>query len=178
MSERARASRLGRSHMLSPHFWMTTGATVAMAGVMGLGLGSYVTSPRAPARPTSQIADIAPDQQDMAYTSYDAQKGPGAIHCTGCGPTLAERRWQAEMAGLDADATTDADPMIAQYQSDQPAEHRMPDTPPSNVHPSLAQIAQVVVGETTPPPVLVTRVRQEAAPPPAVVATAAASVLP
>lgn len=155
--------------MLSAHFWMGIGATVAAATVMGLSLGNYVTSPQTPSHGAQAAIDALIGEDDIEAAILSAQKGPGVIHCTGCGPTLAERRWQADMGGLDADVTTDADPdpdpIIAQV--DQPVELR-----------TLEALPPLAVGETAPPPALVTRVGQDAVPPPAVVATAAESVLP
>lgn len=161
--------------MLSAHFWMGTGATLGAAAVLGLGLGSYVTSPQAPARTASAMIDAAIDDQDVGQAAFTAEKGPGAIHCTGCGPTLAERRWQADMAGLDA-----ADPIDTGYQP-QPEDHiaDVAIEPPAPVHPLPSQVMRFAAGDTPPPPVATTRERQDAAPPPQILLpTTTEAVLP
>ncbi|MES2158064.1 MAG: hypothetical protein V4512_09685 [Pseudomonadota bacterium] len=88
---------------MSTHFWMISGATVLASAVMGLGLGGYVTSPQR----SALAGDMAIETSDGAQAYGDAspyapvQEGPAVIRCTGCGPTLADRRWQADMATLD-----------------------------------------------------------------------------
>lgn len=161
--------------MLSAHFWMGTGVTLGAAAVLGLGLGNYVTSPQAPARAASATIDTAIDDDGMEEAHFMAQKGPGAIHCTGCGPTLAERRWKADMAGLDAATAIDSG-------YDVPADdHAMEAAvePPVPVHPLPPKVARFASGDTAPPAVAMTREGQDtAAPPPVVIPAAAQSILP
>lgn len=157
--------------MLSAHFWMGTGATLGAAAVLGLGLGSYVTSPQAPARAASATIDTAIDDDGVDEAHFTAQKGPGAIHCIGCGPTLAERRWKADMAGLDA-----ADPY------EMPPDDYATETvvePPVPIHPLPPTVTRFAAGNTPPPAVAMTREGQDTVPPPPVMIPAAAeSILP
>ena len=164
--------------MLSAYFWMGTGATLGVAAIMGLGLGSYVTSPQAPSRAAQAVIDTPIDDEDVSEPALAMQKGPGAIHCTGCGPTLAERQWQADMAAMNA---------VDNFDTGQGA---LPDDPPnmqladgspdmpSTVQPLRPQVARLVTGETAPPPVKVTRGGMDGSPPPVVMATAAEPVQP
>lgn len=161
--------------MLSAHFWMGTGVTLGAAAVMGLGLGSFVTSPQAPARSASATIDTAVDDQTMEEARFTADKGPGAIHCTGCGPTLADRRWKADMAGLDAEAPIDTsyDPLPAEGATDVVVD------PPVRIHPLPPQVARFASGDGSPQPAAMTRERQDAAAPPQIILpTAAESILP
>ncbi|MFC3440254.1 hypothetical protein ACFOKF_03410 [Sphingobium rhizovicinum] len=101
-------------------FWMATGATMGAAMVMGLGLGQYVTSPQGRSPADQSVVESGYDPQPSADSAIAMDEAPVAIHCTGCGPTLAERRWQADMAGLDADgmiAGSD-DPVVRDYMAD------------------------------------------------------------
>ncbi|MEC3912480.1 hypothetical protein U5A82_18965 [Sphingobium sp. CR2-8] len=161
--------------MLSAHFWMGTGATVAAAAVMGLGLGSYVTSPQAPTRMASETMDVGMDEPVATDTSFETQTGPGAIHCTGCGPTLADRRWKADMVGLDADGMIDGrnDPVVRAYEAEEGA-----DPSPTLVRPLPPQIASLTMGEAPPSSATVMHAAQDAAPPPALVATVADGAQP
>jgi hypothetical protein len=161
--------------MLSTHFWMGTGVTLGMAAVMGLGLGSFVTSPQAPVRSASATIDTAVDDQTAEEASFTTDKGPGAIHCTGCGPTLADRRWKADMAGLDMDAPIDAgyEPLAEEDATDAVID------PPVRVHPLPPQVARFASGDGPPSPAAMTRERQDAAAPPQIILPAAAeSILP
>lgn len=157
------------------HFWMGTGVTLGTAAVLGLGLGSYVTSPQAPARTESAMIDTAIDDDGVQEAGLTNQKGPGVIHCTGCGPTLAERRWKADMAGGDAAGLTNAgyDPLTEDHVAEVAFE------PPAPVQALPPQVVRFASGDTPPPDVAMTRERQEAAaPPPVEVPAAAQSILP
>lgn len=161
--------------MLLAHFWLGTGATLGAAAVLGLGLGSYVTSPQAPARAASATIDTGVDDQTVEEARFTNDKGPSAIHCTGCGPTLADRRWKADMAGLDAatpiDASYDVPP--DDYAMESAAE------PPVPVRHLPPQVTRFAAGDAPPPPVAVTREGQGATPPPQILLpTAADAVLP
>ena len=82
--------------------WMPIGATLAAAMVMGVGLGAFVTSQ--PQAAADEQADPAPYDPSIAREADDtAMRGPVEVKCTGCGPTLEERRWQADMAHLNAE---------------------------------------------------------------------------
>lgn len=159
--------------MLSAHFWMGTGVTLGAAAVMGMSLGSYAISPQAPNHAAQDMIDTPIDGETVQETAFEQPMGPGAIHCVGCGPTLADRRWQADMAALNATDSVDygAEP-LPDYQTDALAEV-VPHDPKSTVRPLRPQVARLVTGETEPPLVMVTRGSMEDSPPPVVVATAA-----
>lgn len=160
--------------MLSAHFWMGTGVTLGAAAVLGLGLGSYVTSPQAPARVASATIDESLDDRGMEEAHFTADKGPGVIHCTGCGPTLADRRWKADMAELDAAApiATDYDVPPDDYAMEAAVE------PPAPVHPLPPKVTRFASGDTPPPPVTMTREGQDATPPPQILLPTAAESIP
>jgi hypothetical protein len=167
--------------MIMAHFWMGTGATLGAAAMMGLGLGSYVTSPQRPAADASAYVDGPTDDQIAAQAAlHDAQKGPAVIHCTGCGPTLADRRWRVDMAGLDLDGMIDGsrDPVVQDYEAARAPEDLLPAAPPAPVHPLPPQVARFAAGDTAPPPVIVTRTEPNTVPPPTLVATTAEGVRP
>lgn len=143
--------------MMTAHFWMGAGATLGVAAMMGLGLGSYVTSPHRPARSASDYVEATPADQVATEASFAIQKGPGVIHCTGCGPTLAERRWQADMAGLDANGMIDgtSDPVVRDYEAAALPQNLMPDAAPAAVRTLPPQIRRFAAGDAVPPPVAV-----------------------
>ena len=99
--------------------WILSGMTVAAATVMGLGLGAYVTRPQSSApRTQKDVAYAEPSDSSLSDQVADpAGRGPAIIRCTGCGPTLAERRMASDMAGLDADGMIDgtSDPVVHDY---------------------------------------------------------------
>ena len=112
--------------------WVPAGATLAAAMVIGVSLGSYATSqPRSPAEePVEEVLydPSIPTQVEEAV----AMRGPVEVHCTGCGPTLEERRWRAETAGWDTGGMTgegSSDPVVRDYLASQPDE----DAPPPPV---------------------------------------------
>ncbi|MEC3950676.1 hypothetical protein [Sphingobium sp. HWE2-09] len=159
--------------MPSVHVWTSMGATVVAAAVMGLSLGFYVTSPQGAARADSDYVDMPTGDETASETSVAMQDGPGAIHCTGCGPTLADRRWQADMAGLDADSMIDgssSDPVVRDYEAAAMPEDLMPDTAPAAVRPLSPQVARFVAVERAPPPIaaMTSQVGMAETPPPVV----------
>lgn len=83
--------------------WMLTAGTVVAAGVMGVSLGAYVTStPISPLAESAQAETVDyNDDSSPAPVMAEAntETGPLEVHCKGCGPTLAERRWAKDMAG-------------------------------------------------------------------------------
>ena len=109
--------------------WILSGVTVAAATVMGLGLGAYVTSPQSSApRTQKDVAYAEPSDSSLSDQVADpAGRGPAIIRCTGCGPTLAERRMASDMAGLDADGMIDgtSDP-VTPPPTLQPAQGKAP----------------------------------------------------
>ena len=105
-------------------WWMMSGMTLAASVAMGLGLGSYVTSPQKTAVP----AEVWSPDDDNSYAeagraasmfgdSGTGDRGPAVIRCTGCGPTLTERRFAADMAGMDSDGLIEgsSDPLVQDY---------------------------------------------------------------
>lgn len=164
------------------HHWMLSGMTLAAATVMGLGLGVYVTSPQSSALPGDggAVYTETGDSDASDYAFNPADHGPSEIRCTGCGPSLAERRSALDMAGLDVDGMIDgmSDPVVRDYLAQEAeADTAVPaPPPPSPVHQLPQPIARFAAGEAaTPPPVLQpTQVERF----PAAVATAAGGSLP
>ena len=105
-------------------WWMMSGMTVAASVAMGLGLGSYVTSPQ---KTAVSAGEWSPDEDNsyveagrtasMFGDSGTGDRGPAVIRCTGCGPTLTERRFAADMAGMDSDGLIEgsSDPLVQDY---------------------------------------------------------------
>jgi hypothetical protein len=158
---------------MAMYFWMSAGGTVVAASLMGLGLGGYVTSPQGRSPADQPVTDSAYDSQPLADTTIVSQDRPIAIHCTGCGPTLAERRWKADMAGLNLDAMPpDASDLVEQdYQAVEAPENLLPDGPAQPVHPLPPQVTRFAAREA-PQPAGIMQVAVEDAPaPPPVVAT-------
>lgn len=86
--------------------WMLSTGTVVAAAMMGVSLGAYVT--RTPVSPLAESAQAAAPPDMAADTTplppvAEMDQGPGEIHCKGCGPTLAERRWMKDMAGTQGE---------------------------------------------------------------------------
>lgn len=124
---------------MSQHFWMMAGATIVVAGVAGVGLGSFATNtPHAPMRDGSAVQAAYEDSYASSTPSAFEQPGPVIVRCTGCGPTLADRQWHVEEAELypdtvDPDAMTD--PVVAQDMAyGEPAP-----VPAHRMQPSLGQ---------------------------------------
>ncbi len=149
--------------------WMSGGVTIAAAAVMGLGLGSYATSPQGHS-PADEPAMAVAEEEAPAFVDSGGrvQEGPAFIQCTGCGPTLAERRWQAEMAGYDADGmirgTSDA--VVEDYQARDVMEEAAFEAAPSPIHQLPPNIVRFAAGPTPSP-----AAAQPAMAPPAVAAT-------
>lgn len=164
------------------HHWMLSGMTVAAATVMGLGLGAYVTSPQSSA--LSGDADaVYTESGDSGASDYafnPTDQGPSEIRCTGCGPSLAERRSAWDMAGLDADGMIDgtSDPVVRDYMAQrEEADTAFPaPPPPSPAHQLPEPIARFAAGEAATPPPVLQPAQAEAVP--ATVATAAGRSLP
>lgn len=140
---------------MSRQYWMLSGTILLVAVVMGLSLGAYVTAPRKGVPPVDPSAAILPDIEPVTAAVPSASTGSQVIHCTGCGPTLAERRMQAEMAGLDASGmiTGSHDPTVRNYlaQEDDPPPVYDPPMPPSADHRLPERIARFAAGDNAPP---------------------------
>jgi hypothetical protein len=141
-------------------YWMLSGMTVAVATVMGLSLGAYVTSPQStlPSDAGAAYAD-SDDSSAHDYAISPADHGPGDIRCTGCGPSLADRRRALDRMGLDADGMIEgtSDPIVRDYLAQgEEREAAFPaPQPPSPVHQLPEPIARFAAGQgATPPPVL------------------------
>lgn len=169
---------------MSIHFWIGSGATIIVAAAMGLGLGSYVTSPQRPVR-AAMDADIGGIEMAASQDLPPVERGPAIVNCTGCGPTLEERRMKADMAGLDADGMIGGshDSAVRDYlaQDDVPVETVAlgdPPLPPPTVrsHRLPPQIERFAAGEAEPQAVM-TPVAT-ASPPPPVPAEPAEAGLP
>ncbi|MGE4323301.1 MAG: hypothetical protein AB7E60_09760 [Sphingobium sp.] len=80
-----------------------------MAVALGVGLGGYAAGEGPVGWQGASITPALADSAAQAPLPPEAPSpGPAHIHCTGCGPTLEERRMAADMAGLDAgDGTYD-----------------------------------------------------------------------
>jgi hypothetical protein len=164
------------------HYWMLSGMTVAVATVVGLGLGAYVTSPHAPGLPVDAgtVYAASDDSSTPNYAISPADRGPVEIRCTGCGPSLADRRRALDMAGLDADGMIEgtSDPIVRDYLAQGEAAEAAfpPPPPPSPDHQLPEPIARFAAGQdATPPPVLQPAVGGAV---PATIATAAGDGLP
>lgn len=150
--------------------WMSGGVTVAAAAVMGLSLGSYATSPQGYSPADEPAMAVAAEEEAPAFVDGGGsmQQGPAFIQCTGCGPTLAERRWQADMAGYDPDGMIrgTSDPVVEDYQARDVVEDAVLAAAPSSIHQLPPSIVRFAAGQTPPP-----AVTQPAMVPPAVTAT-------
>ncbi len=140
--------------------WMLSTGTLGAALAMGLALGSFVTSvPANPVANPSTLDDIADATGDDGSTSEVAaqQEPTGAIRCTGCGPTLADRRYEADMRAI-----------YGPHESDD----IIPDTPPP-VEATLAPPAMeearpqriAAMGREATPPDIELPIPVEASPP-------------
>lgn len=115
--------------MLS-RFWMLGSGTMVAAACAGLLLGGYVTT-----QPRSALAGDSADYAKMFEAGDEADVDAAAtgdlglsmaptepVVCKGCGPTLSDRRFAADMAGLDADGyvTGSTDAIVRDYLADEP----------------------------------------------------------
>ncbi|MDO7834139.1 hypothetical protein Q4610_03685 [Sphingobium sp. HBC34] len=157
---------------------------MAVASCMGLGLGHYVTSPQAQSPADTAAAQSVYETFDgnapAADASVAAQNGPAVIDCRGCGPTLEERRWKADMAGLDADGMLhgSSDPVVRDYQAQTIAEDMMPDAAPSPIHALPPRIARFAAGEGAEPAALAQAAAERTPPVAPVVVPVVATVEP
>ncbi|PZU09393.1 MAG: hypothetical protein DI606_13920 [Sphingobium sp.] len=103
--------------------WIQIGTTLAAAMVIGVGLGSFVTSP--PRGAADERDDLARYAASIATPADDmAMRGPVEVKCTGCGPTLEERHWQVETGVPDAEAraSDSAERIVGDYYARLPAD--------------------------------------------------------
>lgn len=110
---------------MSGRFWLSGIGVIAGSMVLGTALGHYATN--IPQRSMARLDGGIDDGAGAAFSTYDpdgmeSTSGPARIICKGCGPTLAERRQAAEMAGLDADGMMgeSSDPIVRDYLNDAP----------------------------------------------------------
>ncbi|MEJ7927719.1 hypothetical protein WG908_13265 [Sphingobium sp. AN641] len=123
---------------------------------LGLGLGHYATT--MPMRDVNyDLPEVAEDDLLPPPLAAGALNGPARIICKGCGPTLAERRFAADMAALDADAMVHGsrDPAVVDYMRDDvpdpyPAVYP-PAAEPSPVHRLPASVQRFADGGSGPP---------------------------
>lgn len=139
--------------------WMLSATTMAAAAAMGLALGGYVTSPQR----------SSPERADAPYGALQASEatqapidkpGPTEIHCTGCGPTLADRHYAAQMAGLDGDGMISGsdDPVVQDYLADAqatPPAGAAPPTPVPSLPANIAPFADSAPAAAPPMPVAI-----------------------
>ncbi|OAN52046.1 MULTISPECIES: hypothetical protein [unclassified Sphingobium] len=123
--------------------WMLSTATMTAAAAMGLALGGYAISPQR--SPLESMDDPYVQVDAPAPVAASADTGPVAIHCTGCGPTLADRRFAADMAGLDSDGMISGsdDPVVQDYLAEEPTpvvEVAQPSTA-HQLHPRIIRFA-------------------------------------
>lgn len=141
---------------MSPRFWLSSMAVAGTALVSGFGLGLYATSPQKVAPTEAEFPLSDSTGEDPAYEPYAASHGesePVAINCKGCGPTLADRRFAADMAGWDGSQ----DPLAQDYMA---AEHSDAAYPPDEEsqppRPSVQQLPPLIerfaAGEEIAPP--------------------------
>ncbi|CAM5436352.1 hypothetical protein [Sphingobium scionense] len=159
---------------MSLHFWVGSGGALVVAAVMGLGLGAYVTSPQKPGQPALE-AEFDSGAMAMAQDLPEAERGPAIVTCTGCGPTLEQRRMAADMAGLDADGMIgeSQDSAVRDYlaQEDMSVESAALGDPPLP-QPSVRvdrlppRIERFAAGEAEPGPALMPVAATTALPPP------------
>lgn len=141
---------------MSTHFWMMAGVTAAASTILGLSLGSYATSPqRSAAMDDFAIETAAAMPSDTDSASYaPVQQGPALIRCTGCGPTLADRRWHADMAAMD-DVEDMGDPIDPVYADVAPV---LSEPMPVIALPApTPQRAALAIDSTAPAPIAVAR---------------------
>lgn len=148
---------------MSTRFWVGSGALIGGSAMLGLAMGSFVTS--LPPRDLPGYANVNSDDIDdsSVLASTEPDRGPGEIVCKGCGPTLAERRMAADNPGWDADGMIEgtSDPVVADYMA-QEAKAPPVELPPSEMHRLPVNIQRFADGEEGTPPV---------APPPSLVQT-------
>ena len=102
---------------MSGRFWLLSVGVMVAAMAMGLGLGRFAVTPSRSHLNGAEDAFASVEAPvAVASTTSATLAGPGAIHCTGCGPTLNERH-DALYTSLDADSylTGTRDPVVRDY---------------------------------------------------------------
>lgn len=154
---------------MSPQLYVSAGAVLTLSLAMGLGLGHYVTSPqKSVARDSVPIETVRADSSPIDAPSAGGRTGPAIVRCIGCGPTLAERRWEADMAGISAIPASDAeDDAIGVDDRTTDSIEVMPGiAPPSPLRSLPPQMARFAAGDAPAPlPVTITSGEQNMPPP-------------
>lgn len=139
---------------MAGHIWMMSGLTVAAATVMGFGLGSYAVSPQQTR--TVDVDSALSAQDEMAQAGADPamlDDGPTVpIRCSGCGPSLADRRFAADRAAYDRYSVDGAmsDPVVQDYLAQGDTMPEAPPAPPP-VQRLPANIVRFAAGDAPPP---------------------------
>lgn len=161
--------------------WASSTLTLSAAAAMGIALGSYSVSPqRSPVDEETLLSPYAETASDVqSAVMAEPAAGPAVIRCTGCGPTLADRMYARDTAGLDADGMVSGsdDPLVQDYLARGQVEERIADAalppPPSPTYlsPVIERFAHAesaaaaprpaasAGASATPPPVAVTTPR-------------------
>ncbi|EQB32938.1 hypothetical protein [Sphingobium ummariense] len=138
---------------MSTRFWLASAAMTASAIIGGFGLGVFATSPQKSVVSSEEWADASDEGSGAFAFAADTgdQQGPVEIRCTGCGPTLAERRRDAELAGMDADGMIDGsrDPEVRRYLAaeDTPLFIPADPPPPSPAHQLPSPVERFAMGD-------------------------------
>jgi hypothetical protein len=133
--------------------------------MLGLAIGAFATSPQPRALPR-YASDMDEGRGDgsgdsSALVNISPDRGPGAIICKGCGPTLAERRMAVDNPGWDPDGMVKGtrDPVVIDYMAQEDKAPRVA-VPQSGLHRLPPNIQRFANGEegaalVAPPPPLV-----------------------
>lgn len=114
---------------MSPRFRLFSSMCAGAAVMGGSGLGFYATTPPKAGTETVLPQAAMPAGADDGLTLADLT-GPAVIHCTGCGPALADRQMAADMAGWDGMD----DPAVRDYAAQEelvPASYAEPPPTPA-----------------------------------------------
>lgn len=157
--------------------WIMAGMTMTAAIAMGFGLGAYATSPQGTSPADEPIARSTFDPASPIAVQDVALRGPVEVKCTGCGPTLAERRWQADMAGWEPEGMggDSADPVVRDYLADEPVDESAPPPPPT-IERLPANIVRFASSDMAGRPAVDERAPDGETSPPPLVRTAAAAM--
>ena len=158
---------------MSPIFWMASGAVGLVSVLAGAGLGNYASGKwqgglwRDSFAEASTLEEVGNPRAAYPDTGRDRRaSGPTEpIVCKGCGPTLAERRTEADMG--DAYALGDEDPALRAYEADadqwdrpEPPARRTASAAPYPIKeieaPAVVQPATILTPAITPEPAVTT----------------------
>lgn len=111
-------------------FWLLGSGTMVAAACVGLLLGGFATTtPRGTGMSGAAAYDAMLAEGDGPGAGASASGDLGLsmtptmpVVCKGCGPTLSDRRFAADMAGLEADSyvTGSTDAIVQDYLTDDP----------------------------------------------------------